>query len=507
MRDLRRTNPRDDKTRIEQLEKGGLLRDSYRWILSHGMIRQWQDDLERPLLWIKADPGKGKTMLICGLINELQQELPGNLLSFFFCQATNEHLNNASAVLRGLIYLLVDQQPSLMSHVRKRYDQAPETIFNDANSWVVLSEVFKNILTDLQSSSPYLVIDALDECTTGLPKLLDLVIDTCVTLPGIKWLVSSRNQYDIEHKLKHMQRECALSLELKENAAQVDRSVDMYIDYKLSLMGLPRTLHDRVRDVLREKADGTFLWVALVIKELESPQCIEPLELVEEVPTGLHPLYDLMFKRIQELKRTVSIRCRHMLSIVTSSYRPLHLAELHSLCQLPEHVKATVVVAMCGCFLTVQNNEVKLIHQSAKDYLCDDAASLQLLSPEQSHYDLFSQSLRLMSDVLHRDLYGLKVPGTLVHEIRIPDPDPLRAIRYSCIHWIDHLFASDTTNGTHAAVLRDGGMIHTFLQKQSLYWLEALSLCRSVPSGVTSIARLRAFVQVTVLSILFSAPR
>ena len=32
--DLRLTDPRDDKTRIEQT-KGGLLKDSYKWVLDH----------------------------------------------------------------------------------------------------------------------------------------------------------------------------------------------------------------------------------------------------------------------------------------------------------------------------------------------------------------------------------------------------------------------------------------------------------------------------------------
>ncbi|CVK87256.1 uncharacterized protein FPRN_05517 [Fusarium proliferatum] len=44
MQDLRETDPRDDKTRIKDT-KGGLLRDSYRWILDHNDFWQWRDDL------------------------------------------------------------------------------------------------------------------------------------------------------------------------------------------------------------------------------------------------------------------------------------------------------------------------------------------------------------------------------------------------------------------------------------------------------------------------------
>ncbi len=49
-------------------------------------------------------------------------------MSYFFCQATNDGINNASAALRGLIYLLIDQQPLLISHVRKKYDYAGTSV-------------------------------------------------------------------------------------------------------------------------------------------------------------------------------------------------------------------------------------------------------------------------------------------------------------------------------------------------------------------------------------------
>ncbi|CAG9950569.1 unnamed protein product [Clonostachys rosea f. rosea IK726] len=51
--DLRSTDPRDDKTRIERT-KGGLLEDSYRWILNNDNFQQWRNDEQSRLLWIKA---------------------------------------------------------------------------------------------------------------------------------------------------------------------------------------------------------------------------------------------------------------------------------------------------------------------------------------------------------------------------------------------------------------------------------------------------------------------
>jgi hypothetical protein len=79
-------------------------------------------------------------MLLCGIIDEISPltRLKNNntttLLSFFFCQATNSCINNAAAVLRGLIYLLINQQPSLILHVQEKYDHAGKVLFEDTNA-------------------------------------------------------------------------------------------------------------------------------------------------------------------------------------------------------------------------------------------------------------------------------------------------------------------------------------------------------------------------------------
>ncbi|RYP06850.1 hypothetical protein DL764_002898 [Monosporascus ibericus] len=198
LRHLRLTDPRDDKKRIEQT-KGGLLRDSYRWILDNADFRRWGDDPQRRLLWIKGDAGKGKTMLLCGIINELESTANTSQLSYFFCQGTDAQLNNATAVLRGLIYLLVDQQPCLTSHLQTKYDRAGKRLFEDENAFYALCDIFYAILRDSRLIAAYLVIDALDECEENLPQLLEIIKDTVsATSVPIKWIVSSRNRPDIK---------------------------------------------------------------------------------------------------------------------------------------------------------------------------------------------------------------------------------------------------------------------------------------------------------------------
>jgi len=512
---LRLTDPRDDRKRIEET-KGGLLEDSYHWILEHSDFQQWRNDQQSRLLWIKGDPGKGKTMLLCGIINELKNsKAKTDLLSYFFCQTTDARINNATAVLRGLIYLLVDQQPSLISHIRKKHDYAKESLFKDANAWVALSEIFTNILQDLSLNSTYLIIDALDECIVeDLPKLLDFIVRKSSISPCVKWIVSSRNDTNIERRLRFNDSGMRLSLELKENAKQVSRAVSAYIDHCLSELTEiqhNKLLRDLVREKMQRKANGTFLWVSLIIQELKDVMSWEVLQVLDEVPMGLKDVYRRMMKQIKRLQRQYPELCRQVLSIVITAYRPLHLQELYVLSGLPTQVQnvnqsAATIVKMCGSFLTIRDNNVYIIHQSAKDFLSKEAShDFFPRGIGDIHHSIFLKSLETMSKMLRRDIYNLRALGYAIERVKQPDPDPLSASRYSCIYWIDHLCDWNSNScANHRVDLQDGGAVEEFVRKKYLYWLEALSLCRSISDGVVSMAKLETLIQVILELVMLS---
>ncbi|PTB36731.1 hypothetical protein M441DRAFT_61452 [Trichoderma asperellum CBS 433.97] len=180
---LRITDPCHDKIPIEST-KGGLLEDSYTWIFEHDDFQQWRDNEDCRLLWIQGDPGKGKTMLLCGIINKLwDQRNAKTLVFYFFCQATDPRINSATVVLRGLIYLAIDKQPELISHIQNKYRHGKKTIFEDINAWTALSEIFSNILNDTRLERSFIIIDALDEYVTDLRNPLDLLLRNLLYFP------------------------------------------------------------------------------------------------------------------------------------------------------------------------------------------------------------------------------------------------------------------------------------------------------------------------------------
>ncbi|KAK2470482.1 hypothetical protein H9L39_18099 [Fusarium oxysporum f. sp. albedinis] len=499
--DLRSTDPRSDKMRIEQTN-GGLLEGSYRWILNNADFQRWRNEEQSRLLWIKGDPGKGKTMLLCGIINELEKQA-GSLVSYFFCQSTDPRINNATAVLRGLIYLLVDQQPSLISHVRKKYDQAGKGLFEDVNAWWALYEIFTNILQDPDLKNTFLIIDALDECITDLSQLLDLIIEKSFECPCVKWIVSSRNYLlDMEEKLGNSIQEVRLCLELNEDATSA--AVDVYIQHKVGQLTLKKHYDNRLRDEVQQhlisNAHGTFLWVALVYKELADPKVRRrhTLTKLSSFPPGLDSLYQRMMKHITD--SVDADLCKQILAIASVVYRPATLKELTSLVESLEDFEQNdleEIIGSCGSFLTLREGVIYFVHQSAKDYLLDKVSDQIVPSgTAHQHHTIFSRSLLVMSRSLRRDMYDLRHPGISIDDVRQPEPDPLAPTRYSCIYWVDHLSdAISHRTSAPANDLQDDGTVHQFLSKKYLYWLEALSLLGGMTDGVAAMMKLEILLE------------
>ncbi|KAK2041772.1 hypothetical protein LZ31DRAFT_586324 [Colletotrichum somersetense] len=502
--DLLVTDPRDDKKRIQDT-KGGLLKDSYVWVLDNPDFCRWRDDQHKRLLWINGDPGKGKTMLLCGIIDELETtgtketRAQRKHVSYFFCQATDDRLNTATAVLRGLLFMLLHQDRSLVSHIKKRYDVAGKKLFEGVNAWQAMSEIFMNLLHDPKLQGVCLLIDALDECSTGLEQLLNLISQTSQSTSA-KWLVSSRNWRQIEERLRTSQR---LSLEV--NAMSVSTAVDSYVTFKVAELSELKSYRDEtaseVRQYLSSKADGTFLWVALVCEELSKAFEWEAVQIAGLFPPGLGPLYERMATQISE-SRHASL-CYRILAMVAIAYRPLSFAESKIFIQewqgiLGNNQPLYDMISLCGSFLTVREDTIYFVHQSAKDFLLNEKHNaINNILPygiTHQHHIIFSRSLDALSGTLRRDIYELRSHGIPIEDAKPPDPDPLAPLKYSSTHWVDHLEHSNIAQGLARSDAQDDTRVYKFLEKHFLHWVEAQSLLQSMPQAVAAMQKLATLV-------------
>ena len=100
-----------------------------------------------------------------------------------------------------------------------------------------------------------------------------------------------------------------------------------------------------------------------------------------------------------------------------------------------------------------------------------------------------------MSKTLQQDIYRLDHPRIFIKDIKPPNPDPLAAVRYSCVYWINHLCE---IKSSHDEVgLYDNSRIDVFLRKHLLHWLEALSLIKGISDSVLAIAKLVGLLTVS----------
>ena len=108
----------------------------------------------------------------------------------------------------------------------------------------------------------------------------------------VKWLVTSRNRQDIEERLRPDGLRIKISLEL--NATHISRSVDSFINFKIqelaALKGYDKNLREKVKNQLCEKAEATFLWVALACKRLRDVPNWKTKSVLGDLPPGLEPL-------------------------------------------------------------------------------------------------------------------------------------------------------------------------------------------------------------------------
>ncbi|KAJ2987542.1 hypothetical protein NUW58_g4448 [Xylaria curta] len=435
LQDLFVVDPRNNMRTIMQ-NKEELLADVYKWMFSsdeYAAFIDWDNEASHSsqcrLLWITGSAGTGKTMLLMGIIDELQRQFSSLAprLSYFFCQATRINLNNATNALRSLIWMLLFQQPHLIKHIQPDYDHMGRALFENEDAFNALDSIFESMLEDPSLSPVYFIIDALDECEKGLDLLLRLISKSFTLSDRVKWLVSSRpevlTQHDIQDELQHLESPHVSRILVELDHKRLKDPVNVYIEHKLSALkgrtGYSDEVLTNISAEVRQRANNIFLWVALVFKELSNVRGWDAVETIQHMPSGLPGLYD-----------------RIMVKIGAGDDVP------------------QTVVEECGSFLTVTAETVSLIHQSAKDYLDENHKSkLWPGGVTQGHMDICERSIDAMS-ALRENIYGIKEQDADPKDVEIPNPDPLarhesavRAVAFSpCGNFLASGSVEDTKN-------------------------------------------------------------
>jgi len=464
----------------------------YSWMNNDPSLKRWETDATCRLLRIGGEPGKGKTMLMISLVQKLERMLNKSPTTYFFCQSTDSRLNSATSVLQGLIWHLVTSNPALGDEFDNSFRTRGEKPFCSPNAdFAELSKLLSKLLTHPKAVRINVLVDALDECDINKKKLLNFIAENSKQRHSkAKWLVSSRNHRDIEEAFDTPEDNLTtLSLEL--NSVHVAQAVNTFINIQTEALARRKkslSVDDKeeLKRELIQKADATFLWVALVFKELEGTDPWDILERAKAFPPTLTAFFGRMLDQMLSQNERSTALCRCVMRGVVLAERPLTLAELPVVVGLPEQGFANDryiadLVRSCGSFVDVRDDTCYFVHQSAKDFFLDSEARKRVFddSLTAEHEQIVCRSLDAMSRVLTRDdICSLVHPGS-------PPPDrdsqTIRAsllwpIRYSCSFWVVHLEHSlqdSDRSGPLKSTL--AVLIYDFLKERFLRWVEALA--------------------------------
>lgn len=513
----------DDELESLLKRKDPLIPGSHEWIVGDKRYKTFvESNEENPsqVLWIKGEAGMGKTMLIISLIQQLNERFDISCLSYFFCQETDNKLNTAINILKGLIWMLLRQNKSLMKYLEKEVLNSGEDFLDDDNAFPTVERIFLSMLQDSALDRAILLVDALDECQSSgrggnLSDFLGTIQRSVQRSSKVKWIVSGRPISTLNDKLAKSRGESGSEKYafIEVNRGSVAEALKVYIDQKISDLRVPylRQLRsgapaseirqfteqnndlDTVAKRIREKTDGTFLWAALVFRELA--QC-EPSDMVKEIdiiPQELKELYGRILRRIRHGKSHHSYA--RLFLVAFNARRPLALSELLVLSQAPRLTHDSNYIENSG-LLTVREGIVYFVHQSAKDHLAEktDQAVRELLPRglDCGHGQIAKESLKAMSEDLPDNGLESKDLGTNISQIESSEMEYLQAIGYSCVYWLDH-FCNAWHYDSISDRLKD---IQAFFQKHLLQWIEALALLESLSFGLKSIIDLKTLLEV-----------
>jgi ankyrin repeat protein len=449
------TDPHDDRDRLIQV-KGPRVEGTCEWIKTNELYNSWLHS-QSQLLWLSGGPGKGKTMLSIYLAEELEQrakDLQDAFLMQFFCDNKDEKRNTAIAIVRGLIWQLLRLRPRLFTHILPSFQDRKET--NLMVSFEALWRIFESMVRDPVLGTAYCIIDGLDECDEASLEVLLKKFRTLFSTKSNESLACRLNLIAVSRDLPDFIPEVLSGfprLRLDPDADdEVYSDIRLFINDKVDKLSLskhyPEPLRVHVRKVFLERAKGTFLWVGIVASELRKYTSSEVGNVLELFPSGLEGLYARMLLQISEHRRETAAK---ILRWVVMAVRPLSLLELSAAvgttakssislsCEEVMREQAT----FCGYFLTVKEDEVTLIHQSAKDYLLRKTPDS---NPELEFFRIRENKANL--EIAQRCLAYLQngaLTGGKLHlrdrGYQFKDTSRLKAfplLSYAALHWPEH---------------------------------------------------------------------
>lgn len=373
------TDPSNDRDALTTF-KGDVLSGTCDWITQKKAFIEWYGT-ENGRLWISGGPGMGKTMLSIYLTKYLEHDLncvedrPTDLLTYFFCDFKDDRRNNAVSIVRGLLLQLLQQSEQLIDHILHVYRIQKDKLF-DKTSFEALWKIFVSMVNDDRTGRVSCIIDGLDEChTESLKPLLSKLRQAQLATSKLRVIVVSREHPGCLQDSLGQPDVARIRLD-PDAKTEINAGLDQYISTRVAELAEIRhyssELMNYVKETMRERSNGTYLWVTFVVEDLRGVYASDVEAKLHDFPSGLDALYERMLQQIEPSQQKL---VKQVLRWCTFALRPLGVNELVAALGVEptEFLNQAEVLReklkYCGHFLNASDEGVTLVHQSAYDFL------------------------------------------------------------------------------------------------------------------------------------------
>ncbi|KIY04223.1 uncharacterized protein Z520_00917 [Fonsecaea multimorphosa CBS 102226] len=475
-------NVRDEKTERHE--------GTCEWINTKTKYQDWLSKPGPRILLIVAPPGQGKSTMAKYILRETEKKSATNTGAItleHFCHDSPGH-NSTLAIVQSLTYQLLEGRPSLFEALffqhRRIIEQ--ESDLDPDSLW----EIFLTALQNPQIECVYCVIDGLDECTdrsqTTLWRLIerDLINKRSEDAPYI-----GKSRILITSRPTGLAKQIGLlTSEIEIQSDDVDPDIEKYVKFRVERMTSAQLIPDDIstltRRLLHEKAEGMFLWVSLILDQLEnyedSLSFNDVLDRFESIPSDIQGLYDRALQKITA-KESLYAKATKIFSILLCSAQPLTTSAFAlAMTEWPESCTTHQELMRrsdfrfeytcknaCGTLVRIVDNTIQLCHPTAREFLLKEPLDKGLFGIDQP------AGHALLAEICLRYL--------MLEDVEIPqgdeEPDAQRypLLAYALTYWPLHVrYSSDRIQSYKETIRRFFGhssiaRFHSCL-RPSDYW-------------------------------------
>ena len=476
---LEAAKSRDDSRRYLQSEQS-LLRmcssersaSSCEWLLNLQAYRSWACEAESPLLWLKGPPGAGKSTLCSAIIKNLQERYEQRCaVAFCFFDSRQGQVSSARYILMAFAYQLRECMQSIVSErlLHSTIKKGEGVI--DPMSLEQFQRDLRAVLVSVGAHARVtFILDGLDD-DEGVNKVI---------MHEILRANRSREKSHILRCVMSSRFACEARIS-PEDIIQIDLSIqpgiqqDMLRFAATRLANVFRTSSKQTILALAKqlyfRANGSFLWLALAIQDIELMKTRpDLLQLVHLLPTTIDAFYQ---RALQQIPSQDIETAQKVFSWLTVATRHLYLPELLEALaaradrsQFPEqppstgselslHITEADIRRICGLLVTItEEGIVRLRHPTLRDYLLSaDDSSKNPRHPVLAAHELLARAcLVLLSSVIR-----LEASSGLTNRIpaqQLGREQNSTLTKYAAANWSVHYRLSETYSKILAGTLQ-----------------------------------------------------